>query len=456
MKTFTNTPLQTLQIVKNPGKSDVLFGRGGRTNNHYGNVRYRQLVLDNKPRYIEAPKNKKPAIAREIVSMWRNMSPPGRFLMPYSDERDDDANVKGSEPLLWIDVGDKRAQEKTSQCLREKPTGKKAAKLAAEVTDSSSQSSESEVSLAKKPKRKRSIDTDTMGSHESPPSIVLNVSSTKKAKLNESTFQTLSASSSLSEENLEANKTRENASNADLIVVDSHDKSTGLKDYSSLRSENSSSPSMFAPKNRLLQTILGENKIGNLGLQDPLNLTNATDSILARAVAAQQEVLYHQRLSAARANASSPLAHQFPFSPSSLVKAQALVDAHAHANALHTSYLTSLLPSSSPAALSNNDFLLTHANSFLIPPVSPNTALPPQSLILARQKLSQEKEIAAIEEAILLQAIQAKSKKISEERNKLITPPPSLDTNNNASVDTKTNRTHSARLLKMKKLHRVS
>lgn len=454
MKTFTNNPLQTLQIVKNPGKSDVLFGRGGRTNNHYGNVRYRQLVLDNKPRYIEAPKNKKPAIAREIVSMWRNMSPPGRFLMPYSDERDDDANVKGSEPLLWIDVGDKRAQEKTSQCLREKPSGKKAAKLAAEVTDSSSQSSESEVSLAKKPKRKRSIDTDTIGSHESPPSIVLNVSSTKKAKLNESTFH--SVTSSLSEENLETNKTRENASNADSIVVHSHDISMGLKDYSSLRSENSSSPSMFAQKNRLLQTIPGENKIGNLGLQDLLNLTNTTDSILARAVAAQQEVLYRQRLSAARANASSPLAHQFPFSPSSLMKAQALADAHANANALHTSFLTSLLPSSSPAALSNNDFLMTHANSFLIPPVSPNTTLPLQSPMLARQNLSQEKEITAIEEAILLQAIQAKSKKISEARNVKVITPPSLDTNNNTSVDTKTNRTHSARLLKMKKLHRVS
>lgn len=59
----------------------------------------------------------KPSVARVIVRAIRNGDPPGRFL------RKDDATNK------WVDVGDKKAAEKTSQALREKPSDKKPGEL---------------------------------------------------------------------------------------------------------------------------------------------------------------------------------------------------------------------------------------------------------------------------------------------------------------------------------------
>ena len=61
-----------------------------------------------RPDYVRAPKIQKPSVARVIVRAIRNGDPPGRFL------RKDDKSGK------WIDIGDKKAAEKTSQALREK------------------------------------------------------------------------------------------------------------------------------------------------------------------------------------------------------------------------------------------------------------------------------------------------------------------------------------------------
>jgi hypothetical protein len=61
-----------------------------------------------RPDYVRAPKIQKPSVARIIVRAIRNGDPPGRFL------RKDDITGK------WIDIGDKKAAEKTSQALREK------------------------------------------------------------------------------------------------------------------------------------------------------------------------------------------------------------------------------------------------------------------------------------------------------------------------------------------------
>lgn len=62
--------------------------------------------------YANAPKVKKPLVARLIVKAIRSSDPPGRFL-------------KSNEAGKWIDVGDKKAAEKSSQALREKPSGLK-------------------------------------------------------------------------------------------------------------------------------------------------------------------------------------------------------------------------------------------------------------------------------------------------------------------------------------------
>lgn len=103
--------------IKNFSDSDVLFGRGGLTNSHPGNRRFRDIILLHRPDYIRAIKIEKPNVARRIVRAIRCSDPPGRFLK------------KNKETGLWYDVGDKHAAEKTSQALREKTQAEKAAKF---------------------------------------------------------------------------------------------------------------------------------------------------------------------------------------------------------------------------------------------------------------------------------------------------------------------------------------
>jgi hypothetical protein len=62
---------------------------------------------------VRAPKIQKPSVARVIVRAIRNGDPPGRFL------RKDEKLGK------WVDIGDKKAAEKTSQALREKTPDEK-------------------------------------------------------------------------------------------------------------------------------------------------------------------------------------------------------------------------------------------------------------------------------------------------------------------------------------------
>lgn len=87
------------------GPNDVLLGRGGATNNHDGNRRFRLLVADHQQEYLQARKRDKVDIARRIVSIVQSKG--GRFLK------------RGSDDATWVPVSDKRAQEKTSQALRE-------------------------------------------------------------------------------------------------------------------------------------------------------------------------------------------------------------------------------------------------------------------------------------------------------------------------------------------------
>jgi hypothetical protein len=88
--------------------NDVLCGRGGLTNHHPGNVFFRRLVRMKQEAYLMASKREKAGVAKEIVDIIRKLSPPGRFL------KKDPQN-----PGAWIDIGDRKAREKTSQALRE-------------------------------------------------------------------------------------------------------------------------------------------------------------------------------------------------------------------------------------------------------------------------------------------------------------------------------------------------
>lgn len=84
---------------------DVLCGRGGGTNSQIGNRRFRQLVQEFQPIYLVAKRKEKPLLARTIVIIIRKRG--GRFL-----KKNDDTGE------LW-EVGDEKAEAKTSQALRE-------------------------------------------------------------------------------------------------------------------------------------------------------------------------------------------------------------------------------------------------------------------------------------------------------------------------------------------------
>jgi hypothetical protein len=101
------------------GMHDVLLGRGGGTNNHEGNVLFRKLVNEHKMRYLACSKVDKPKVAREVVQLWRKMVPPGRFLARKDETKKGPGSVKDADNV-WFEVGDKKAREKASQCLRER------------------------------------------------------------------------------------------------------------------------------------------------------------------------------------------------------------------------------------------------------------------------------------------------------------------------------------------------
>lgn len=85
--------------------SDVLCGRGGGTNTQVGNRRFRTLVQEFQPTYLLCRRKEKPLIARTIVLIIRKRG--GRFLK------------KNEEDNGFYEVGDEKAEAKTSQALRE-------------------------------------------------------------------------------------------------------------------------------------------------------------------------------------------------------------------------------------------------------------------------------------------------------------------------------------------------
>jgi hypothetical protein len=85
--------------------SDVLCGRGGGTNTQVGHRRFRTLVQEFQPTYLLCRRKEKPLIARTIVLIIRKRG--GRFLK------------KNDEDGGFYEVGDEKAEAKTSQALRE-------------------------------------------------------------------------------------------------------------------------------------------------------------------------------------------------------------------------------------------------------------------------------------------------------------------------------------------------
>eukprot|EP00574_Skeletonema_japonicum_P013994 CAMPEP_0201721078 /NCGR_PEP_ID=MMETSP0593-20130828/5854_1 /ASSEMBLY_ACC=CAM_ASM_000672 /TAXON_ID=267983 /ORGANISM="Skeletonema japonicum, Strain CCMP2506" /LENGTH=624 /DNA_ID=CAMNT_0048211823 /DNA_START=116 /DNA_END=1987 /DNA_ORIENTATION=+ len=107
------------QVFVNPGdggliselnENDVLSGRGGRVNNHPGNVTFRIVVEDYKREYLDPRTRKleKAHVAARLVAQIRSANPPGRFLK-------EDSENKGK----FVEIGDQKAWKKAGQALRE-------------------------------------------------------------------------------------------------------------------------------------------------------------------------------------------------------------------------------------------------------------------------------------------------------------------------------------------------
>lgn len=88
--------------------NDVLSGRGGRINNHPGNVNFRNVVEQYKREYLDPSTRKleKAHVAARLVSQIRSSNPPGRFL------REDTEN-----PGCYVEIGDQKAWKSEFSCV---------------------------------------------------------------------------------------------------------------------------------------------------------------------------------------------------------------------------------------------------------------------------------------------------------------------------------------------------
>jgi hypothetical protein len=68
---------------------------------------------------MKCSKVEKPKVARDVVTIWRQLNPPGRFLQRKDDNRKGPGSVQ-DDSIIWVEVDDTEARKKASQCLREK------------------------------------------------------------------------------------------------------------------------------------------------------------------------------------------------------------------------------------------------------------------------------------------------------------------------------------------------
>lgn len=119
MKTERNSHADITWVVT-LNQNDVICGRGTLALKHPGNIAFRKFVRENKVLYATRVRHERNEISKRIIASIRNLN--GRFLVredgltsSFADEKDVNGN-----PVIWRDIGDKKATEKTSQALREK------------------------------------------------------------------------------------------------------------------------------------------------------------------------------------------------------------------------------------------------------------------------------------------------------------------------------------------------
>ena len=70
--------MQELSGIRAPHGNDVLMGRGGKNNQHFGNETFRVLARERVEAYRRATKQGKSLLSRELVNIMRAMDPPAR------------------------------------------------------------------------------------------------------------------------------------------------------------------------------------------------------------------------------------------------------------------------------------------------------------------------------------------------------------------------------------------
>jgi len=104
-----------------PTDDDVLFGRGGFTNSHPGNIRFREKALEFRPVYERSSKDEKYNISQLLLETFTNEG--ARFLEKGQDGE-------------WHEVKGNGARKKASQALRERIKGTPRRSVGASLTGS--------------------------------------------------------------------------------------------------------------------------------------------------------------------------------------------------------------------------------------------------------------------------------------------------------------------------------
>lgn len=133
---YITTPMDDVEVMEplpvplteNPrgvNENDVLCGRGAFVNGHTGNLQLRTMAQERKDRFDKGGYTTKRSLALEIVTLIRNLEPPGRFLKrpdPHKPLVFDEASYVvaplGEDPG-WLEVDEERAIHKTCQVMRD-------------------------------------------------------------------------------------------------------------------------------------------------------------------------------------------------------------------------------------------------------------------------------------------------------------------------------------------------
>lgn len=121
-KISTNNNIISKTYVE-PCASDVLFGRGGRTNHHPGNKKFLLETQKLYPTYLAALRTEKIKVSKKLVQIVKEWG--GRFIKKEEEEEDestasvDDGSNNNEKKEKWYEVNDVDARKKASQALRE-------------------------------------------------------------------------------------------------------------------------------------------------------------------------------------------------------------------------------------------------------------------------------------------------------------------------------------------------